>query len=162
MSQAISSIAYGDADVLESMAEMKLNTLEQSGFDERTYLLVRIASLVAMDAPAESYAIGLAGIDEGLEVEDLEGLLVALAPVVGSARAASAASSILDVFFDDGAEDEGVEDEAPETEDDAEEAEDDAREQHTEVQVEEPTSEYALDETQDEERDDEESALQMA
>ena len=110
MSEVISSIAYGDASTLESLADMTMNTLAQSALDTRTYAMVRIAALVAMNAPAESYAISLGADETDVEAEDLEGILIALAPVVGAARIATGAFNLLDTFFD-GAEvqPEGVE-----------------------------------------------------
>jgi hypothetical protein len=101
MSEVISSIAYGDADMLESLTDITMNTLSRSGLDERAYTIARISALIALDSPAEAYGIGLSGMDEGLESDDLEGLLIALAPVVGSARIASGAASILDAFYDE-------------------------------------------------------------
>lgn len=97
--KTLTAIAFGEAPVLETLAEMTMNTFERSGLDEKTYLMVRIAGLVAMDAPPVSYAISLDASVDALEVEELQGILVALAPIVGSARIASAASNILDVFM---------------------------------------------------------------
>jgi hypothetical protein len=97
----LSSIACGDAEVLEALTDSSLNTLEQSGTDLKTYTMVRIAALIAMDAAPVSYAITVEGAAEVLEPEDIQSILVALAPVVGSARIACAASNILDVYFDE-------------------------------------------------------------
>jgi len=97
----LNAIAYGDAPVLEALTEIMLDTLERSGLDLKTYYLVRIAGLVAMDAPPVSYAVSVEEAIDFLEWHDLEGVLVALAPVVGSARIAAAASNMLDVFSED-------------------------------------------------------------
>jgi alkylhydroperoxidase/carboxymuconolactone decarboxylase family protein YurZ len=69
--------------------------------DEKTYFLVRLAALVAMDAAPVSYVInlGLAG-EAGVTLEDVQNLLIAIAPVVGSARVAAAAGSVLQGAFD--------------------------------------------------------------
>jgi len=97
---ALGSIAQGDAPVLESLIAMNLNSLEGSGLDEKTYFLVRIAALVAMDAAPVSYLMNLGlAADLGVTVEDVQGTLIAIAPVVGSARVASAASKILRAAF---------------------------------------------------------------
>ena len=94
--QNVSALAQGDAPVLDTLVQMTTNTLERSHLDERTYLLVRIAALVAMDAAPLSYLmnIGLAA-ESGIAIEDIQGVLVAVTPVVGSARIVSAASNIL-------------------------------------------------------------------
>ncbi|GGR84064.1 hypothetical protein GCM10010269_24000 [Streptomyces humidus] len=65
-----------------------------------TYLLTRIAALVAMDASPASYLLDV-GAAEGLGVplERIQGTLVAVAPVVGSARVVSAARNIGEAFW---------------------------------------------------------------
>ena len=89
-------IAQGDAPVLETLLQMNLDAAERSGLDAETYLLVRLAALVAMDAAPVSYLITLgAGADAGLTVEKAQAVLVAIAPVVGSARVTAAAGAIV-------------------------------------------------------------------
>ena len=93
---ALERIAQGDAPVLETLLSMNLDALERSGLDDETYLLVRLAALVAMDAPPMSYLITLgAAAETGMTVEQAQAVLVAIAPVVGSARVTSAAGAIL-------------------------------------------------------------------
>ncbi|GAB3309008.1 hypothetical protein GCM10027451_18500 [Geodermatophilus aquaeductus] len=93
---ALGRIAQGDAPVLETLLSMNLDALERSGLDDETYLLVRLAALVAMDAPPMSYLITLgAAAETGMTVEQAQAVLVAIAPVVGSARVTAAAGNIL-------------------------------------------------------------------
>ena len=93
---ALDRIAAGDAPVLETLLAMNLDAAERSGLDAETYLLVRLAALVAMDAAPVSYLITLgAAADTGLTVEQMQGVLVAIAPVVGSARVTAAAGAIV-------------------------------------------------------------------
>jgi 4-carboxymuconolactone decarboxylase len=93
---ALGRIAAGDAPVLETLLEMNLDAAERSGLDAETYLLVRLAALVAMDAAPVSYLITLgAAADTGLTVEKIQSVLVAVAPVVGSARVTAAAGAIV-------------------------------------------------------------------
>jgi len=78
---------------------MTVDTYKRSGLDEETYALVRLASLVAMDAAPISYLVNLGAADElGVPMEKIQGTLVAIAPVVGSARTVSAASKIARAF----------------------------------------------------------------
>ncbi|MFD5798689.1 carboxymuconolactone decarboxylase family protein [Streptomyces diastatochromogenes] len=88
-----------DAPVLDTLAAMTIDSIERCGMDERTLILTRIAALVAMDAPAISY---LAHVDPAvkaeLTVEQLQDVLVAIAPVVGTARVMSAAGHIAQAF----------------------------------------------------------------
>lgn len=95
----LGSIAGGDAPVLERLIAMNLDSLENSGLDETTYFLVRLAALVAMDAAPVSYVLNLGmAADAGMTLEQAQGTLIAIAPVVGSARVASATGKILRGF----------------------------------------------------------------
>jgi alkylhydroperoxidase/carboxymuconolactone decarboxylase family protein YurZ len=97
--QQLSNVARGSAPVLEQIAAMHLDTLDNSGLDEQTYHLVRLASLVAADAAPVSYLVNLgSAADAGVTLEQAQGVLVAIAPVVGSARIASAAGKLLRAF----------------------------------------------------------------
>jgi 4-carboxymuconolactone decarboxylase len=89
-------IAQGDAPVLETVLAMNLDALERSGLDATTYTLVRLAALVALDAPPVSYAITIgAAAEAGVTLEQAQAVLVAIAPVVGSVRVTAAAGGIL-------------------------------------------------------------------
>ena len=59
-------------------------------------MLVRIAALVAVDAPPASYLMNLrvAG-DMGVSADQVQGVLAAVAPIIGSARVASAAGKMI-------------------------------------------------------------------
>jgi alkylhydroperoxidase/carboxymuconolactone decarboxylase family protein YurZ len=93
---ALGRIAAGDAPVLEELLAMNLDAAERSGLDAETYLLVRLAALVAMDAAPVSYLITLgAAAEAGLTMEKAQSVLVAIAPVVGSARVTAAAGAII-------------------------------------------------------------------
>jgi 4-carboxymuconolactone decarboxylase len=93
---ALGRIAAGEAPVLETLLEMNLDAAERSGLDTETYLLVRLAALVAMDAAPVSYLMTLGvAAEDGLTVEKMQAVLVAIAPVVGSARVTAAAGAIV-------------------------------------------------------------------
>ena len=93
---SLNQIASGDAPVLESLLAMNLDALERSGLDAETYLLVRLATLVAIDAPPVSYGVTLmAAADTELTVEKAQSVLIAIAPIVGSARVTAAAGAIV-------------------------------------------------------------------
>lgn len=91
------ALAAGHASVLETLAQMQVGTLERSRLDEETYLLVRLAALVATDATPAAYRayLGAAVGDAELPTARVLGVLVAIAPVVGSARVLSAASQLV-------------------------------------------------------------------
>jgi 4-carboxymuconolactone decarboxylase len=91
------ALAAGQASVLESLAEMQVGDRERrSRLDPETYLLVRLAALVATDAAPVSYRAHLATAAEfGLPPAKILGVFAAIAPLVGSARVLSAASKLV-------------------------------------------------------------------
>ena len=84
-----------DTPVLDFVAEMTAGSIERSTLDPTDLTLVRLAALIASDAPPVSYLANLgAAADSGLDVEDIQGVLVAVAPIVGTARLMTAARNI--------------------------------------------------------------------
>ena len=62
-------------------------------------MLVRIAALVAVDAPPVSYLLNLDAASEiGIDAEQVRGVLAAVAPIVGTARVASATGKIVEAL----------------------------------------------------------------
>jgi alkylhydroperoxidase/carboxymuconolactone decarboxylase family protein YurZ len=88
-------MAIGNAPVLEALTELNAVSLSRTDLDARSLMLVRLAALAAVDAPAASYLLHVGpSIDAGLTVEDAEDVLVAVAPIVGAPRTAAAAAKI--------------------------------------------------------------------
>ena len=84
-----------DTPVSDTLLVMTATSLENSDLSPRELMIARIAALVAVDAPAASYALNaLPAADSGVTVDDVEDILVAVAPVVGTARIVSAAANI--------------------------------------------------------------------
>ena len=88
------ALAAGQADVLEALAQMQVGALERSKLDDETYRLVRLAALVATDAAPVSYRAHLGGDGQLVSAAEALATLMAIAPVVGSARVLSAASKL--------------------------------------------------------------------
>jgi 4-carboxymuconolactone decarboxylase len=85
-----------ETPVLDVLAKMTAASIEASSLDPKTLMLTRLAALVAMDAPAVSYMMNLAVAGEvEVDAEEVRGVLTAIAPVVGTARIASAATHIV-------------------------------------------------------------------
>ena len=85
-----------DEPVLDVLAAMTAASLERSNLNPQTLLLVRLAALVALDAPPMSYALNLRAAGElGVSSEQLQGVLAAIASVVGGPRIVAAAGNIL-------------------------------------------------------------------
>ena len=82
--------------VFDLLASMTADSLEASDLDPESLMLVRIAALVAVDAPPASYLLNLGVASEmGIGVEDVQDVLMAIAPIVGTARVASATGNIM-------------------------------------------------------------------
>lgn len=88
-------MAQGENPVLETMTDMVAASLSRSELDARSLLLVRIAALAAVDAPTMSYLLHLGPAkDAGLTVQDVEDVLVAVAPIIGTPRTVAAVGKI--------------------------------------------------------------------
>jgi alkylhydroperoxidase/carboxymuconolactone decarboxylase family protein YurZ len=81
------------------LANMTAESLAASSLDDNTLMLVRIAALVAVDAPTVSYLLNLDAASEiGIDAEQVRGVLAAVAPIVGTARVASATGKIVEAL----------------------------------------------------------------
>lgn len=82
--------------VLDLLAKMNADSIEASTLDPETLMLVRIAALAAVDAPPVSYMLNLGAAGElGIGEDDVRGVFAAIAPIVGTARIASATGKIV-------------------------------------------------------------------
>ena len=77
--------------VLEVISSMTADSLEATKLDTESLMLVRLAALVAVDAPAASYMLNLGVAAEvGVDVEQVQSVLTAVAPIVGAPRVVAA------------------------------------------------------------------------
>lgn len=94
--QTLAGLSAGDIDVLEEAVGLRELNRAGSGLDARTFALVKIATLVALDAPPASYAWQIANaMEEGVTPEDFVGVLRAVAPQVGGPRIMAAAPEMM-------------------------------------------------------------------
>lgn len=94
--QALTALALGDTKVLESAAELREDLRADSGLDARTFSLVKIAALVALDAPPASYMLQVpAALGSGATAREILGVLSAIAPQAGMPRVVAAAPEIM-------------------------------------------------------------------
>jgi alkylhydroperoxidase/carboxymuconolactone decarboxylase family protein YurZ len=92
-------IAQGDPTVLSFVKPAIESSFKESGLDPKTFMLVRIAALAALDAAPASWLMNIEASGEaGLDPEMVLGTLVAVLPVIGTARVVSAASQIMKAF----------------------------------------------------------------
>jgi alkylhydroperoxidase/carboxymuconolactone decarboxylase family protein YurZ len=88
-----------DTPVLDTLAAMTAESLARCGLDENALLTTRIAALVAVDAPAASYLMHVGpAADAGITVEQVQDILIAVAPIVGTPRTLSAAAKITEAL----------------------------------------------------------------
>jgi alkylhydroperoxidase/carboxymuconolactone decarboxylase family protein YurZ len=93
---ALARIASADVDSLADLLVLEDADSEGAELDARTTYLVRVAVLIALDAPPASYAWQLANaIAAGASAEDILGVLRAVAPQVGWPKAVAAAPEIM-------------------------------------------------------------------
>ena len=85
--------------VLDTLAAMTAESVARCGLDANALVAARIAALVAVDAPAASYLMHVGtAMDAGVTLEQIQNILIAVAPIVGTARTASAALKITEAL----------------------------------------------------------------
>jgi alkylhydroperoxidase/carboxymuconolactone decarboxylase family protein YurZ len=84
-----------ETPILDLLGDMTVASLEASSLDPQTLMLVRIAALVAVDAPPASYLLNLGAASEtGVDERQVTGILAAIAPIVGGPRVVAATGNI--------------------------------------------------------------------
>jgi alkylhydroperoxidase/carboxymuconolactone decarboxylase family protein YurZ len=92
----LSALAQGDPDLLAAGLEVRAEWEARSGLDARSYALVKIAALIALDAPPASYVWQVStALAAGATPEDLIGVLIAIAPQVGGPKLVAAAPELM-------------------------------------------------------------------
>jgi len=85
-----------DSPVLDLLTRMNADAIDTSTLDPEKLMLVRIAALVAIDAPPVSYMLNIGAATEvDVDADEIQGVLAAIAPIVGTARVAAAAGNIV-------------------------------------------------------------------
>jgi hypothetical protein len=84
-----------NAPLIDTLAAMTAVSIDQCNLEPRELMLARLAALAAVGAPPASY-LANAGTasDVGVTLDDVQGVLIAVAPVVGTARVVAAAGNI--------------------------------------------------------------------
>lgn len=94
--ETLRMLSQGDVSVLGTLVRMQVGTLEESGLDPETFMLVRVAALATLDAAPASWLMNLKISNEiGMDADSIVRTLIAIAPVIGTARIVSAASHIV-------------------------------------------------------------------
>lgn len=92
----LKAISEGNLDAMDELRQSLMDSYKQSGLDKETFMLVRIAALAASDAAPASWLANLKiGKELNIPREKAIGTLIAIAPVIGTARTVSTAGNIL-------------------------------------------------------------------
>ncbi len=84
-----------ETPVLDALAAITAVSIAGSELPAREHVIARLAALVAVNAPASSYLLNAgSAVDVGITAEDVQSLLIAVAPVVGTPRVMAAAGNI--------------------------------------------------------------------
>ena len=88
-----------ETPVLDALAAITAVSIVGSELPAREHVIARLAALVAVDAPAGSYLLNAGtAIEVGITLEDVQSLLIAVAPVVGTPRVVSASGKIAEAL----------------------------------------------------------------
>ena len=87
--------APSETPVLDTLAAMTAESVARCNLDPHSLLAVRVAALAAVDAPAASYLLHVGpAMDVGLTVDQVQNILIGIAPVIGAPRTLAAALKI--------------------------------------------------------------------
>ena len=85
-----------ESPVLDTLTDMTAASVDHNTLSPRDYMLARVAALIAVDASPMSWFANAAAVEEsGLTTDDIQGIMIAVAPVVGAPRVMSAGGHIL-------------------------------------------------------------------
>ncbi len=85
-----------DTPVLDTILDITTASIDHNSVSPRDFMLARLAALIAVDAPPASYLANAPAVERaGLTSADIEGVMIAVAPVVGTPRVVAAAGHIL-------------------------------------------------------------------
>lgn len=83
-----------ETPVLDTLADLTTTSAKHNSLPPREFMLARMAALIAMEAPPASYLANITAAEEtGLTAEDIQGVMIAVAPVVGTPRVVAAAGT---------------------------------------------------------------------
>jgi hypothetical protein len=88
-----------DQPLLATLLDMNAASITRVDLPMRELMMVRLATLAAMDAPVRAYVYNLDAVAmSGLDVQEVRQVLIAAAPIIGTARALSAADRLVEAF----------------------------------------------------------------
>jgi alkylhydroperoxidase/carboxymuconolactone decarboxylase family protein YurZ len=93
------STESSETPVLDALTAMTAESLARCELDANSLLAARIAALAAVDAPAASYLMHVGtAMDAGVTLEQVQNILIAVAPIIGTPRTLDAALNITEAL----------------------------------------------------------------
>jgi hypothetical protein len=91
----MTSTPVSDTPVADTLLAMTGASIEQCALSDHDVMVARISALAASGASAPSYLFNAGPAAEtGLTLEDAQGILVAVAPIIGTVRTVAAATEM--------------------------------------------------------------------
>jgi len=85
-----------ETPVLDTLTDMIGASVDHNMLSPREFMLVRLAALIAVEAPPASYLFSAEPAAElGITSEDIQGVMIGVAPVVGAPRVVAAGGNIM-------------------------------------------------------------------
>jgi hypothetical protein len=82
--------------VLDTIVDINAASIEHTQLSARELMLARLAAMVAIDAPPASYLANARPVaDSGISQQDVQDIMIAVAPLVGTAKVVSAGGNIM-------------------------------------------------------------------
>lgn len=92
-----------DAGVIAALRDVRVDLEQRSGLDERTIELIRLGTLIALGAPAESFTAHVRrAVAVGATTQDVWGAVMVVATLVGVPRLIAAVPAIEAALAGDG------------------------------------------------------------
>lgn len=92
----LAALTLGDPDLVAAGLEVRTEFQTKSRLDARSFALVKLAAIMALDAPPTSYLWQVANaLEAGATPDDLVGVLIAIAPQIGGPRLVAAAPELM-------------------------------------------------------------------
>ena len=92
----LGALTLGDPDMVAAGLEMRSEFRDMSGLDARSYALVKLAAIMALDAPPVYYLWQVANaVAAWATAEDMLGVMIAIAPQIGGPRLTAAAPELM-------------------------------------------------------------------
>jgi 4-carboxymuconolactone decarboxylase len=93
--ELLSRLAMNDVSFIEDVLAIESSNVAASGLDPRSHAFTRLGALVAVGATATCYGAQVdAALAAGVTVDEVVGVLVAVAPTVGLTKVSSAAPAL--------------------------------------------------------------------